>query len=350
MAANRGVGVRQIDTTGTTPKEHRLAIAGLVAENAQGEPRSGLLNPGTSNIVVPKANMSYDILPCQAVIARSQDEGVYTPTLTSITNVATSPAPAAGSRWDLVWIKQNDPEKGDTANREPANTAVVGVTSGEAAASPVKPENSVPAGALILSEHQIFSGTASTNQSPNTSTQRWLYTVARGAPIPLRNQSEQEKISPSIGVTVARQDLGGRVLIGDGTGWASAPAIASMRCAEVRWEAGRTTGIGSPGFIAAETVNNDFVELGVQDGFRISQAGVYAVEVWLAGRTQSTGGNVQILRNGGQISETGLSTTSSWSTSLTTLFFAPSGTQVQVRGRSVNTYFTIPYLRVAKIG
>lgn len=226
MVVNRGVGVRQLQTIGTTPKEHRIVIAGLVAENAPGVPRSGLLGPSTSNIVKPRANMSYDILPCNAIIARSQDEGVYTPSLTGITNEPTIAAPSAGSRWDLVWIKQNDPEKGDTDGGNPPkqiNTATTGVTVGDAAASPTRPENRVPAGALILSEHRIFAGTTATNQSPNTSTQRWRYTAARGAPIPVRNQAELSEVQPYTGMRSERLDLGLQCSW-DGARWVAAPA------------------------------------------------------------------------------------------------------------------------------
>lgn len=209
MVANRGVGVRQLSTTGTTPKEHRLTIAGMMAENAPGTPRSGLLNPASANIVYPKANMSYDVLACAAVILRDQDEGVYTPTTTGVTNVPTGNAPSSGSRWDIVWIKQNDPEKQDNDGANPPvnlNTAIVRVTQGQAAASPVKP--SIPAGAYALSEHQIFSGTTATNASPNTSRQVWRYTVPRGAPIPVRNVAERDEITPATGQQVQRVDVG----------------------------------------------------------------------------------------------------------------------------------------------
>lgn len=210
MVANRGVGVRQLSTNGTTPKEHRLTIAGMVAENAPGTPRSGLLNPASTNIVFPKANMSYDVLACAAVIYRDQDEGVYTPTLTGVTNIPTGNAPSSGSRWDIVWIKQNDPEKQDNdGNTPPAslNTAMVRVTQGQAAASPVKP--AIPAGAYALSEHQIFSGTTATNASPNTSRQLWRYTAFRGVPIPVRGPAEKAEIAPFNGLQIQRLDFDG---------------------------------------------------------------------------------------------------------------------------------------------
>lgn len=236
MAVNRGVGVRQLSTTGTTPKEHRLTIAGMMAENAPGTPRSGLLNPASANIVYPKANMSYDVLACAAVILRDQDEGVYTPTTTGVTNVPTGNAPSSGSRWDIVWIKQNDPEKQDNDGGSPPvnlNTAIVRVTQGQAAASPVKP--SIPAGAYALSEHQIFSGTTATNTSPNTSRQLWRYTVPRGAPIPVRNVSERSDITPSIGQQVSRLDLLGVLETWSGSAWCRGSSWVSVDTSDANW-------------------------------------------------------------------------------------------------------------------
>ncbi|WP_104088043.1 hypothetical protein [Arthrobacter sp. GMC3] len=212
MSVNRGPGVRQIGAIGTTPKEHRLALAGQYAENAPGVPRSGVLVQGITNLVTPTAStapMTYLVGEAATVMARAVGDGVYTPTTAGATianrTVATANAPATGSRWDLVWIKQNDQEKGD-AN----NDAILGVTSGTAAASPVRPTGTVPAGALILSEHQIFAGAASTTASPNTTTQVWRHTAARGASIPVRNVAERAEItSPFRGQRVTRLDSDG---------------------------------------------------------------------------------------------------------------------------------------------
>ncbi|GAA5229276.1 hypothetical protein [Arthrobacter cryoconiti] len=225
---NRGPGVALVGIIGTTPKEHRLAIAGQYAENAPGVPRSGLLVTGAVNVVTPKAGMGYDIIPVQSVINRTVGEGVYTPTTTGSTSVATDNAPGAGSRWDLLWVKQNDAAKGDTV---PAvggvadNTAIFGVTVGSAAASPTKPIGDVPAGALVIAEAQIFAGTTGTNQAPSTITQVFPITAARGAPLPVRSVADRATITaPAIGQQVLRLDLAGiPVQIWTGTKWGGPP-------------------------------------------------------------------------------------------------------------------------------
>ncbi|ALV45837.1 hypothetical protein MB46_10430 [Arthrobacter alpinus] len=219
MTAFKGPGVRQIGAVGTTPKEHRLAIAGQYAENAPGVPRSGLLVPAATNVVTPTATtvpLTYNVAAVAAVIARTVDEGVYTPTTTGTTAVPTANAPASGSRWDLVWFKQNDQEKGDADN-----AAVLGVTSGVAGATPTRPTGSVPAGAIVIAEAQIFSGTATTTAAPNTVTQVFPITASRGAPIPVRSLAERATITATApGLSVARLDLPGVPLeTWDGTKW-----------------------------------------------------------------------------------------------------------------------------------
>lgn len=223
MPVNRGPGVRQIGAIGTTPKEHRLALAGQYAENAPGVPRSGLLVQAATNVVSPTAatgTMTYLVSEVAAVIGRGVGDGVYTPTTVGATianrTVNTAASPASGSRWDLVWIKQNDQEKGD-ANNE----AILGVTSGTAAASPVRPTGSVPAGAMVLSEHQIFSGTATTTAAPNTTTQLWRHTAARGAPFTIRTPTERAEVTaPALGQQITRPLAGLQISEQwNGAGW-----------------------------------------------------------------------------------------------------------------------------------
>lgn len=200
MTVNRGVGVAKNGAVGTTTLEHRLQQAGLYAENAPGVPRSGVLSQSNAVLVSGKADMSYDIGPCALVISRTASEGVYTPTLTGVTNVPTTAAPSSGSRWDLVWVKQNDMAKGDAGN-----LAVRGVTQGAASGSPSKPYGSVPAGALVLAEVEVFALITATTSA--SITQVWRHTVARGAPIPVRSQAEQDEITPGNGTRIRRLDL-----------------------------------------------------------------------------------------------------------------------------------------------
>lgn len=238
MTVNRGPGVAKNGAVGVTTVEHRLQLAGQYAESAPGVPRSGVMAQGTTVLVAARGDMSYDIGPCQAVISRTDSEGVYTPTLTGTTNVPTDDAPASNSRWDLIYIKQNDMAKGDADN-----LAVVGVVKGTAAAAPAKPTGDLPAGALLMAEARIFAGTTATNGGSNTVSQSWRHTAARGAPIPVRNIAERGEITPSNGVSVRRLDLPGRpVEHGDGSGWVQPATVVGFTA-----DGETSTGLGGSG-------------------------------------------------------------------------------------------------------
>jgi hypothetical protein len=124
-------------------------------------------------------------------------------TLSGTTNVATTAAPGSGSRWDLIYVKQNDVDKGDTTN-----TAVVAVLQGTSAASPTKPYASLPAGAYVLAEALVNTGAIGTNGAQVTITQVWRYTSLRGVPVPVRNTTERGEITATDRQEVFRLDLG----------------------------------------------------------------------------------------------------------------------------------------------
>ena len=218
MAINRGLYVRQHggapNAVGTTPQEARLALAGLVAENAPGVPRQGLMHQAKANVVTGTASMSYDASAVTPVIVRSANDGVYMPTLSGITNVPTIAAPASGSRIDLIWVKQNDPEKGD-----PDNTAVFGVTQGTSDAIPVRPDSSVPVGAYVIASKIVAAGQTNTLTGAPI-VQEWVHTVTRGANIPVKSAADQATITPGPGVSIRRLDLPGNpVFASNGTAW-----------------------------------------------------------------------------------------------------------------------------------
>lgn len=216
MTANRGLFVRNNGTVGTTPAEGRLVLAELVAENSPGVPRQGLLNQVATQVVTGTATMSYDVAACTPVLNRAANEGVYIMTLTGTTNVATSAAPGAGlSRWDLIYVMQHDPDKGDADN-----LAVVGVQEGTAATSPTKPTADLPAGAYVLAEALVQSGATGTNTAQVAITQVWRYTALRGAPIPVRSLTERDEITAAAMTMVRRLDIGGTpVQTYDGSIW-----------------------------------------------------------------------------------------------------------------------------------
>jgi hypothetical protein len=218
MSISRATNVKQTGTpgayVGTTALEARRALGARFIENSPGVPRSGLLNPTADNIVIAATGWSYDILACNPIINRTANEGVYDPVLYGTTNITTGTAPGAGtSRWDLIWVKQSDVDKGD-ANNLPS----VGVTQGSAAASPTKP--AAPTGVLVLAEAHIFSGTTSTGNGANTITQVWRYAGLRGTVLNIRNIAERNEITlPYRGMRVRRLDRDDWIQDYDGVSW-----------------------------------------------------------------------------------------------------------------------------------
>lgn len=221
MTINRGLWV-PINTgnVGTTDLEARLADAALFESNNGADARSGILNPSTPTLVTGTANMTYNLAACNPVITRAANEGVYRFSGTGVTNVATTAAPTANSRIDIIWVKQNDQSKGD-AN----NLAAVGVAQGAVAASPVAP--SIPAGAMEVARATVGPNITGTNAASITNTFR--YAALKGTPIPVRNTTERGEITaPRAGQLVARLDLdaAGRSLERwTGTAWATVPIV-----------------------------------------------------------------------------------------------------------------------------
>ncbi|MCZ9884634.1 hypothetical protein [Arthrobacter sp. B2a2-09] len=214
MTANRGLFIRNNGNVGTTPIEGRLVLASMVAENALGAPRNGLLDQKVASLVTGSASsMSYNVGPCTPVVNRAANEGVYMFTLTGTSNVATDAAPGTGSRYDLIYVKQSDLDKGDAVN-----TASLAVWKGTAAASPTKPYADLPAGAYVLAEALVQAGAANAADAKVTITQVWRYTALRGAPIPVRNASERDEITAP-DAQVKRLDTNGTLEEWTGSLW-----------------------------------------------------------------------------------------------------------------------------------
>ncbi|UXE04759.1 minor tail protein [Arthrobacter phage Shambre1] len=191
---------------GTTALEARRGLAGLYAENSPGVPRSGVINPSMTFIVQATDSMTYDVYPCELVIFRAANEGVYNPTLQNITTLPAAVAPGAGlSRYDIIYAKQNDIDKSDADNQP-----ILGVVSGTPSSNPARP--SLPAGAIGLAEARIYGGTTSTLQSPNVVTQTYRFTAPRGGLIQCRTLAERNEITlPARGQMVLRMDRNNHV-------------------------------------------------------------------------------------------------------------------------------------------
>lgn len=243
MAVNRGWGVRENGAIGTTAKEFRLSLAGLFAETTPGVPRSGLLEPTTGTIVTGTGGWTYSVAACNPVINRTAAEGVYMPTLAGATLTgAVSAAPGTGFRYDLIWVKQNDTDKGD-----PDNLALIGVTEGAPSPSPAKPYGTVPAGALVLAESLIAAGATSTSHANVTITQVFPYAALRGTPIPVRTVTERDVLTAVDGDQVRRLDLDDMIETRQNGAWESGrPQYVPSGNFKTGWTRLTSTGASTP--------------------------------------------------------------------------------------------------------
>jgi hypothetical protein len=262
---------------GTTEVEARLADSCLFESNNGTDARTGLLYPQSTTIVTGKANMSYDIAPCNPVINRAAGEGIYRFSATGVTNAPTTAAPTANSRIDIIWVKQNDPAKAD-AN----NLAVAGVTQGVVAASPVAP--AIPAGAIELARATVGPNITATTSASITQTFR--YTALKDTPIKVRNVAERAEITaPRQGQRVARLDLDatGRTLESwNGTAWDS--GFRHVEFVRANQADAPANTIWGPGYLdtaidASQSRNYaDWLSFPLNDQVRIGQEGLYTVQ------------------------------------------------------------------------
>ena len=196
----------------TTPTEARLAMAGLFpALTGAIDARNGVFyGAGAPLAVSGTSGMNYSIAAGTAVINRSTSLGPYLLTNDAATQVTTTAAPGSNSRIDVIWIRQQDAEQGDASS-----AAEIGVTQGTAAASPTIP--TLPVGAFALATAVVPAGTTRTDTGV-TFNQVAPWTVARGARIPVRNQTERDAITPYEGLEVWRLDTHA-VEIRGASGW-----------------------------------------------------------------------------------------------------------------------------------
>lgn len=196
----------------TSPTDARLALGGLMAPGASGvDVRTGAMyGPATFN-VSGTAGMAYSVTGGVAIASRGASVGPYIGANDGATSVSTTAAPGSGSRYDVIYLLFPDVEQGDADSN-----AVFGVIQGTASGSPAEP--SIPTGAVRIAKALIPSGVTATNAGGVVITKDVRYTVARGAPVPVRSQAERDELTQYAGLAVRRLDTG-LDNISDGTSW-----------------------------------------------------------------------------------------------------------------------------------
>src|SRR5690554_1801249 len=103
MALRKGLPAK---LAATDADDTRYALAGLVVANADGSPRGGVLSPVGANLVTATGTMNVSVGRFQGAAVR--DSGVVLLANDGPANVLLDAAPAANSRLDVIWAKQND--------------------------------------------------------------------------------------------------------------------------------------------------------------------------------------------------------------------------------------------------
>ncbi len=173
----------------------RLAQAGLLAPASTGV-RLGVLYPEVNGFAVTGTSSTspwqYSVPAATFVTSKGALDGPRIGTNDAPYLVSTTVPPASNSRYDVIYVMQQDFDA--TISPDGTTAPVIGVVQGTAAASPLIP--TIPVGAYQLAHALIASGAiGGTSGAGVTITQDWQWTSLAGVPIPTRTQAERDAIT-----------------------------------------------------------------------------------------------------------------------------------------------------------
>lgn len=181
----------------------RRALAGQVVRSAAGVLRKGILPTHTGPLVTGTETMNVAVAPFVAVLDRN---GAIFLANDGTVNVLLSSAPASGSRWSVVYVKQQEM---DAPFSDPENGPVIDKV--ESTSSAAAARANLPDGALELALVKVDAGSATTDAVGVTISQTAPFTAMTGGSVPLRSQAEQDAWAPHDGSTAYRIDTGARL-------------------------------------------------------------------------------------------------------------------------------------------
>lgn len=191
------------DASGNPIDDTRRIFGGMVATAADGTPRLGVIDPDPSTpIVTGTSSMAY-LVKGDVLFVTQRDSstgGVELSVNDAVASIATTTAPVANSRIDVIWIKCQFDAYGDSGLYVPT----FGVTQGTADASPSVP--SIPTGATALAHAEVTS--TDTTTETVVITQVAPFTAMAGGVVPVRNATELEAWEPADGALAYRIDNG----------------------------------------------------------------------------------------------------------------------------------------------
>lgn len=217
----------------------RLSMGGELAVDGNGTTpalgvRTGVVYaPGGPLAVTGTSSTSpwqYSVAAGSAVTSKGALDGPHIVVNDSPYLASTVAPPASNSRYDVVYIQQQDAAA--TISPDASTAAVIGVVNGTAGATPAVP--AAPAGSVILAVALVAStATAGTSGAGVTITTSGSvasspliapYTAARGAAIPVRSAAERAALTQYNGIVVSRLDLG-VMQRSNGTAWVDVASV-----------------------------------------------------------------------------------------------------------------------------
>lgn len=192
MTARNAIGVVNKVSGAAVPvtqtSDARFGLAALVRRAATMRAKSGVIHAASGgNLAVSgTSGWNYSVEPGAGVSAPDAGSGAYI-VPNDGTYLASCPiAPTSGSRIDYIYILQADAWDRSAG----ATAASIAVASGASSTGTPTPPT-VPDGALILAQNQMFSTATATNSSGNTITQLSPFTSPAGGVQVYRNATEQ---------------------------------------------------------------------------------------------------------------------------------------------------------------
>jgi hypothetical protein len=202
-------------TAVTTTTDGRKDLAGLVYRNTAGTPRVGLFPRTTATVFCAKrADMKLDVLAFEGVAV--QYGGAVFIANDGTDQVTIQPAPVSNSRIDVIYAKQNESAAPGT---DADNTAFLGVVTGTASASPVKP--AIPTGAVELATLLVPAGAVNTNSAGVVLTGTHQWTTTTGGLLWTRDATERAALVNVVAGQHALQVSDRTEWVFDGTNWAT---------------------------------------------------------------------------------------------------------------------------------
>lgn len=185
----------------TTTTDARIVHGGLVEDYVSGTPRAGIFPMNLNPIVTARSDMNVDIAAFQGVAVQfggpiliANDGTIQLP--------AVLVSPASGTNFYVVYVKQDEQTSPGT---DPDNLPKVGQVLSTVSFAAARA--TLPTGALELATVQVPSGVAATNASGVTITPTFLYTVAEGGCVPVRNDTELQAWTPADGSEAYQIDV-----------------------------------------------------------------------------------------------------------------------------------------------